>query len=224
MAEKIKILMIDDHSLILEGYKSKLLESFEKDEVILLIDTAHNCDEAYFRIAKSTKDGKYDIVFLDINLPPSKDKKFLSGEDLGKEIKKISPGTSLIVLTMYSENLRLLNILRNLDPAAFLIKSDVTPQEFLRAFKKVREGKVHYSQSVTNLMRTQLTSNIVLDEVDKKILYHLAEGVRTKDLVGMVPLSLAAIEKRKKMMKEIFEVESGGDLALINQAKKIGFL
>lgn len=224
MSEKVKILMVDDHALILEGYKSKLHDSFEKDELVLRIDTAHNCEDANEKILNSLQDESYDYLFLDISLPPSRDGRFLSGEDLGKEVKIISPSTRLIVLTMYSENLRLLSILRNLDPEAFLIKSDVTPEEFLLAFNKVREGKVHYSQSVTTLMRTQLTSNIALDENDRKILFHLANGVRTKDLVEMVPLSLAAIEKRKKMLKEMFEVEKGGDLALVNQAKKMGFL
>lgn len=223
MVEKVKILMIDDHSLILEGYKSKLLESFEKNELLMFIDTAHNCDEAFEKIKRSSIDGAYDYVFLDINLPSSQDQKFLSGEDLGKKIKELTPDTSILVLTMYSENLRLLNILRNLNPEAFLIKSDVTPQEFLRAFNKVRAGEVYYSQSVTNLMRSQLTSNIVLDDNDRKILYHLSKGIRTKDLVDIVPLSLAAIEKRKKMMKEVFEIENG-DLALINRAKDMGFL
>ena len=125
---------------------------------------------------------------------------------------------------MYSDNLRLINILKNLNPAGFLIKSDVTPDEFLLAFNKVRKGDVHYSQSITRITRKHITSNIVLDENDRSILFHLADGVRTKDLVEIVPLSLAAIEKRKKMMKEIFGVEKGGDLALINSARNMGFI
>ncbi|MBZ9731164.1 response regulator [Salegentibacter sp. JZCK2] len=224
MKKRLKILMIDDHSLIIEGYKSILQEDSKDDDFVLIIDTAHDCGEANQKIIKSLNDGLYDIVFLDINLPSSIDKKFLSGEDLGQEIRKVSPLTSLIVLTMYSENIRLMNILKNIDPEAFLIKSDITPTEFIKAFRKVLIGKVHYSQSIINLMRRQLTSEIILNENDRAILYYLAEGVRTKDLVVKVPLSLAAIEKRKKFLKEIFEVEDGGDLALINGAKKKGFL
>ena len=129
-----------------------------------------------------------------------------------------------MVVTMFNENIRVLNILKSLKPDAFLVKSDITPTEFITAFEKVLKGKVHYSQSIINLMRRQMTSDVVLNENDRAILYHLAEGVRTKDLIGKLPLSLAAIEKRKKLMKEIFEVEDGGDLALINKARKLGFL
>ena len=224
MAEVIKLLMIDDHPLILEGYKSKLHNSYNKDQYLLLIDTASNCDEAYSKIEKSVKEGPYHIILLDINLPASNSLQMYSGEDLGKYIIKKSPDSSLIVLTMYSENIRLLNILKNLDPDAFLIKSDVTPGEFLKAFNNVLERNVYYSQTITNIMRQKITSDIILDEYDRNILFHLAEGIRTKDLVDIIPLSLAAIEKRKKMMKEIFEVEKSGDLALINQARKLGFL
>lgn len=224
MAEKIKILMVDDHPLILEGYRSKLLETFQGNETTLIIDTAHDCDEADEKIKNSLTTGNYDIIFLDINLPASKDGKFLSGEDLGREIRRVSPSTSLVVLTMRSENLRLLGILKSLNPDAFLIKSDVIPEEFLKAFNNVREGKVHYSQSVTDIMRYQLTTDISLNENDRSILYHLSEGVRTKDLNKHVPLSLASIEKRKKMMKEIFGVEKEGDLALIRKAQSMGFL
>ena len=224
MAEKIKILMVDDHSLILEGYKRTLLDENEDSKLDIQIELALNCDEAYTKIKQSIYFGPYDIIFLDINLPPSSDQKFLSGEDLGLEVKKTSPTTSLIVLTMFSESLRLISILKNLDPDAFLIKSDIDPQEFLKAFHKVRNGKVHYSQSITEMMRKQVTSDIILNEHDRSILYHLSEGIRTKDLVNKVPLSLASIEKRKRMMREMFEVEREGDLALINKARKMGFL
>lgn len=216
--------MVDDHSLILEGYKSILLDPKNTEGYQLFIETANDADEALKHIENSLLQGAYDIVFLDINIPPSSDNKILSGEDLGKEIKKVSPSTSLIVLTMYSENLRLISILKNLDPDAFLIKSDILPIEFIEAFKKVLQGKVYYSQTISEMMRRKLTSDIVLTENDRSILFYLADGVRTKDLVGKVPLSLAAIEKRKKLMKEIFEVPKDGDIALINQARKLGFI
>ena len=223
MTKSLKILMVDDHALILEGYKSKLIDWSEREDTALLIDTAQDCDEALERIKNLGANG-YHIAFLDISLPASKDLNVLSGEDLGKELRKVSPQTSLMVLTMHSDTIRLMSILKNLNPDGFLIKSDVTPQGFLKAFAKVLEGKVHYSQTIIEILRKRLTSDIILDDLDRNILFFLAEGVRTKDLVKKVPASLASIEKRKRMMKEIFEVEREGDLALINKAKKLGFL
>lgn len=217
--------MVDDHDMILNGYKSVLIAHFREEESSLIIDTAHDSEEALKYIENSLNQrSEYDIVYLDINIPPSADNRIKSGEDIGKEIREVSPSTSLIVLTMYSENLRLLNILKNLNPEAFLIKSDIKPPEFIKAFLNVLKGEVHYSQSILGLIRKQMTTDIILSANDRSILYHISEGVRTKDLVREVPLSLAAIEKRKKVMREIFEVEKDGDIALINKAKKLGFL
>lgn len=216
--------MVDDHPLILEGYKSKLQQSFISEETAVFIDTANCSDVAFHKIVEAGKEKPYDIVILDIGLPASADRKFLSGEDLGKEIRKKAPETLLMVLTMFNENIRLLNILKNINPEGFLIKSDISPVEFIQAFRNVLRGKVHYSHTIVNLARREMTKEIILNENDQSILFFLAEGIRTKDLVDKVPLSLTAIEKRKKKLKEIFEVEDGSDLALISRARKMGFL
>lgn len=216
--------MVDDHPLILEGYKSKLLQSFMSEETTLFIDTANSSDVAFHKVVEAQKVNPYDIVILDIGLPASADRKFLSGEDLGKEIRKKAPGTLLMVLTMFNNNIRLLNILKSINPEGFLIKSDISPVEFIQAFRNVLQGKTHYSHTIINLARRQITNEITLSENDQAILFFLAEGVRTKDLTGKIPLSLTAIEKRKKKLKEIFEIEDGSDLALINRARTMGFL
>lgn len=218
----MKILMVDDHALILEGYKTVLKDFSAKEGVDLEIDTALNCDEAIQLVQTSGR--IYDYIFLDIGLPSSADGKILSGEDLGLEIQKKFPEAKFIVLTMYSESLRLINIIKNLNPAGFLIKSEIDPQEFLKAFLQVREGKNFYSPSIVDLLKKQVTSNVLLDQNDREILYYLSIGIRTKDLVEKLPLSLPSIEKRKRALKEKFGVEGEGDLALINCARKNGFL
>ena len=73
-------------------------------------------------------------------------------------------------------------------------------------------------------MRKKITSELEINENDRKILFYLSEGVRTKDLIKKVPLSLASIEKRKSILKKIFEVDRKGDLALIIHARKNGFI
>ena len=65
-----------------------------------------------------------DIVFLDIKLPPSKDGKILSGEDLGIKINQLLPDTKIIISTTFNDNYRIHNILENINPDGFLIKND----------------------------------------------------------------------------------------------------
>ncbi len=223
MESPINILMIDDHPITLDGYKNILI-SLKEDKSNYLIETASDCEEAYWRVHKSTKNNiYYDVIFLDISLPPSEELKIFSGEDLGLKIREISPSSKIIILTMYNENFRIYNILKNISPEGLLIKSDVSPQEFYKAFCEVLLDKLYYSNTVKILMRKQFANDIVLDEIDRNILYHLSKGVKTKDLTQLIPLSLAAIEKRKKHMKEIFKIE-GGDLLLVGRAKQLGFV
>lgn len=219
----IKILMVDDHPITLDGYK-KILTGLNKSEHKYIIELASNCEEAYKKV-NYTIDIKspYHIIFLDIGLPPAEKLKIFSGEDLGVKIREISPSSKIIILTMYNENFRIHNILRNISPEGLLIKSEVTPPELFRAFSQVLEDNIYYSQTVSALMRKQYGNEIILDELDRNILFQLSKGIMTKDLIEYVPLSLAAIEKRKKNMKLVLKVE-GGDLLLIDRAKELGFL
>lgn len=223
MSKPIKILMIDDHPITLEGYKNILI-SLQDSNSNLLIDTASDCEDAYWKIHKSSEeDNLFDIIFLDIRLPPAESLKIFSGEDLGLKIREISSSSKIIILTMHNENFRIYNILKNISPEGLMIKSDVSPKEFFRAFSDVLNNKLYYSHTVKVLMRKQFANDIVLDELDRNILYHLSKGVMTKDLIQYMPLSLAAIEKRKRNIKEILEIE-GGDLLLIERAKQLGFI
>lgn len=223
MNRKLKILMIDDHPLILEGYSKILIEN-RADLYEMRIETAHSCDEAMSRIESSLGGKAYDIFFLDMSLPPSTDREFLSGEDIGKEIRKVSPHSKLAVLTMFSENLRLLNIMKSLKPDAFMIKSDVGSKEFLEAFDNILQGKTYSSQTIHDLMRKQITHHYEITKTDQDILFHLSQGLKSKEIPDFVPISLASIEKRKKVMRDAFGVEDVRDITLINKAKELGFL
>ena len=102
MIEKIKILMIDDHPMIIEGYQNTLLLT-KKENQELVIDIANNCDEAILYMDKSIKnDLPYNILFVDISLPPSKDGLMSSGEDLAVYARKILPNAKIIILTMFN--------------------------------------------------------------------------------------------------------------------------
>ena len=69
-----------------------------------------------------------------------------------------------------------------------------------------------------------MSTNITLDSNDKKILYYIAKGNKTKDLEKYVQLSASSIENRKRYLKSLFGTEKGNDLALILAAKEKGFI
>jgi DNA-binding NarL/FixJ family response regulator len=219
----IKVLIVDDHPMIIEGYKNALLR-INSDQMTLRIDTADSCDTAFDKIKNASTGSQYDVVFLDIKLPPSSDGKIISGEDLGIKVKELLPETKVVILTMFNNNFRIHNILKNINPDGFLVKSDVTSDELMRAFQVVLTDPPYYSHTVTKLLRTRIINEVVLDDIDRNILFHLSKGIKTKNLTEYIPLSLAAIEKRKRHLKEVFDVEKKGDESLLEQARNTGFL
>jgi DNA-binding NarL/FixJ family response regulator len=224
MIQKIKILMIDDHPMIIEGYQNTLLFS-KKENQELEIDIANNCDEAIMRMDKSIEKGlPYNVLFVDISLPPSSDGLMSSGEDLAEYARNILPNAKIIILTMFNESFRIHNIIKTIDPEGFLIKSDLTSSELASAFQAVLNNPPFYSGTVNSHIRKTITSDIVIDEKNRKILHLLSQGVKTKNLASHLDISLSAVEKRKKQLKDLFNVQDGQDETLLNEAKKKGFV
>jgi len=225
MKEKNKVLIIDDHPLICDAYRSALQQVMrEHKNINLKIESAENCDSAREKITNTWTEDGWDLVFLDIRLPASKDRRVLSGEDLGELIRENHPLAKIIIATTFNDNYRIQNIFNSLNPEGFLIKNDLDPKELVNAIVKIMQGGVHYSQTVSNLMRKKMHTNINIDKKDRQILYELSLGTKMKDLPNIVPLSIAGIEKRKRILKEIFDVEDQGDKALILKARELGFI
>jgi DNA-binding NarL/FixJ family response regulator len=224
MTETIRILMIDDHPMIIEGYQNTL-QFTKKESQKLDIDIANNCDEAIAFMNKSVQTNRrYNVLFIDISLPPSKDGLMNSGEDLAIYARKTLPKAKVIILTMFDESYRIHNIIQTINPEGFLIKSDLTSSELASAFQAVLHNPPFYSGTVNSHLRKTNESDIVIDEKNRKILYLLSQGAKNKSLASHLNISLSAIEKRKKQLKEIFLIDDGQDETLINEARKKGFI
>lgn len=220
------VFIIDDHPLIFDAYKAALNYYSKRNESInFSIHAAKDCDEGLYLISKFSEEKKIvDLVFLDISIPPSKDGKILSGEDLGLKINSILPGTKIIVSTTFNDNYRVNSILKSLNPDGFLIKNDLTHKELLETINVVLNNPPYYSKTVLKLFRNQGANDLLLDDLDRKILYELSIGTRMKELPEVLPLSIGGIEKRKRRLKEIFNIKSGEDKELILVAKSKGFI
>lgn len=223
MIKQYNILIIEDHPLIIEAYKNALLNiSSEDDKLKFNIDIANDCDTAFYKIEKAVIRKNIDIVFLDIKLPPSKDGKIISGEDLGIKIRALFSEVKIVVATTYNDNYIINTIFKSINPDAFLIKNDLNPKELILAIETIIKNLPYYSKTVIKLMRKLTVNDFFLDEFDRKILYELSKGSRMNELPRILPLSIAAIEKRKRFLKEIFNVEN--DRGLIKAAEEKGFI
>ena len=227
MATKIHhVLIIDDHPLITDAYKTALnLYSQQNESISFSIQIAYDCESALQLLNEfSENKKKLSIVFLDIKLPPSQDGKILSGEDIGLKIISLLPSTKIIVSTTLNDNYRVHSILKSLNPDGFLIKNDITPKELIEIIDTILNDPPYYSKTVIKLLRKQVINDYLLDHIDRKILYELSTGTRMKDLPDVLPLSIAGIEKRKRHLKQVFNIFSSDDKKLLSIAKEKGFI
>ncbi|WP_168796299.1 response regulator [Flagellimonas onchidii] len=216
-----QILIIDDHPITVKGYKI-LLENLEIP-TSLEFDGAHSCDEVLLKMDE-LEGNFFDIVLLDISLPASKDRTVTSGEDLGLLIKKRFPKTKIIVHTGLNEIQRISNIFRTLKPEGFLIKSDIDPKTLNHAVSRVLQNKNFYSEKIRTLLSPDDFEKIYVDSWNRKILYHLSQGHKMKDLPSHIPLSMPTIERRKKRIKSLLGVPDGSTKELLDVARKKGFI
>lgn len=219
------VLIVDDHPLICESYQDafKKVSSLDKN-IDFKFEVVHDSDSAIEKIDEYSKNKNLDIIMLDISIPPSKDGKVISGEDLGLKVKRTLPNAKIIIATMYNDNFRLNSILKNIDPEGFIVKNDINSEELVVAIKKVIDKPPYYSPSVLNLMRSQISNEYILDKTDRKLLYELSNGSKMKDLPDVLFLSIAGVERRKRRLKDIFGVKNQSDRELLLIAKEKGFI
>ncbi len=225
MSNFINILIVDDEPLIINSFENVFdhLENIHSD-LSFKIKSATNCDDALFEINKAVIGSPLNLVILDISIPPSKDKKFLSGEDLGIELRNNFPDVKIIVFTSHGDNYRLNTILKNVDPDGFLIKTEIGFNDLIKAVSKVLTSPPFYSDTVLKLIRRHVSSEIVLDKIDRQMLYLLSKGTKTKDIPNFVKLSKGGVERRKRQLKEIFCIENKDDKVLLEIATEKGFI
>lgn len=216
----IKLLIIEDHKIIANAYKS-ILDTIPN--INFNINMALNCDEAFELIHGR----KNHIVLLDLQLPISENERFICGEDLGLLIRKENPGTKVLVLTSITDQSRILSIIEELNPEGFLVKADIDSNDLKEAVMRVLNGEKYFSKTIESLSQKTTVNGITIDDFDRQILYHLSMGEKTKDLTKYIPLSTRAIEVRKTKLKTLFlssSDENDENFNLVKGAKKLGFI
>jgi DNA-binding NarL/FixJ family response regulator len=217
---EVKVLMVDDHPPIIEGYKSIL--SFNSQGYKLTTITSFSCESAYKTI--TSVNHSFDVVFLDLTLPPFIEKNINTGEDLIPIVKKYHPQAKIIVLTSHAESILLFKILNEHNPHGLLIKSDFQSEEFINAFDTILKGGMHYSATVINYQKNWKKRDKVLDNYNHQILLLLSQGIKTKSIPVLLNLSISAINKRKAILKQIFGIDKGTDEDILKEARKQGYI
>ena len=204
------ILWVDDeidllkpHILFLEQKGYNLTSCTNGTDAIELVDNSN-----------------FDIVFLDMTLPPYSEKNINTGDDLVPIVRKRHPNAKIVILTSHYESIVLFKIIKDHNPQGILIKSDLQPQELIDAFDIIVKGGTYYSKTVMNHQKSWGEKNKVMDSYNRQILFLLAQGVKTKSLPDLLHLSKSAIDKRKAILKQLLGIDKGNDEDILKEARK----
>lgn len=218
---KNNILIVDDHPFIIQGYKNAITR-YNPDSYEFNIAQAKDCESAY-NIITDTSIPPFDIAFLDISMPPYEEKYLYSGEDLAKLISEHMPNCKIILLTMFTEFLKIKTIISKINPNGLVIKNDLTFDELLIAFDTVIKNGLYYSKSILEMLESH-DNSIEIDLFDKQILFHLSKGTKAVDMPQYIPISLNAIELRKSNLKELLNLADAHDAELVKAARNKGLI
>lgn len=217
---EVTVLMIDDHPPIIEGYKAIL--SYKPDGYTLHFKEVNNCEAAYNLITST--EIHFDVVFLDVTLPPYPAKNINSGDDLIPIIRKHIPKAKIVVLTSHTESLILNGILNQHYPDGLLLKSEIHSDNFKSVFDSILKGTTYYSATVKNIKNDIKIAPKLLDNYNRRIILLLSRGVKTKTLQEELHLSKSAIDKRKVIIKDYLGISKGNDEDLLREARKQGLI
>ena len=115
MRETLKVLVVDDHCVVLEGVRSML----DEDPSIMVIGEATTGEEAIQKVSQLEP----DVVLMDIQLPA------MTGIEATRRIKAVRPSTAVMLFTMYDSDIYVVEGLRA-GAAGYLVKD--SSRELLR--------------------------------------------------------------------------------------------
>jgi DNA-binding NarL/FixJ family response regulator len=219
----VRILAVDDHEMTTLGYKY-ILEDSDFTDFNVKVEIAKSFEKGKSKIELSKRAIPYDIILLDIQLFSAESKDTRTGIDLGIVARNEVPNSKVVFMSSYSDNYRINNIFKTVNPDGYMVKSEIDEMSLKTMVETIMSKSPYYTASALAAIRRRMASDIVIDEQDQKILYHLSQGVHTRDIAPLIGSANTTVEARKRQLKALFDIKNGNDLALINEAKTRGFL
>ena len=193
--KKVSIMIVDDHTLIRETW-SFLLGKNENFDVVA------ECGDGE-RAIELARDKRPDVVLMDINMAP------MSGFDVLKMIRKYSPGSKIIGVSMHSQPAYAKKMLR-LGAKGYVTKNSPR-QEMLEAISEVSKNHVYVCQEVKNILSDQMLNGDQanpdinnLSDREMQIVRALKEGLSSKEIASELSISLKTVEvHRHNILKKL---------------------
>jgi DNA-binding NarL/FixJ family response regulator len=200
--DKVKIVLADDHRIVLEGLKN-LLES-DYDVVAMAEDGLMLVKEA-LRL-------RPDVIITDISMP------LLNGIDAVRQIRKEGLDPKVIFLTMHHDALYAKEVL-DMGASGFVLKHSAS-SELIGAIHEVLQGNTHISPAISQELlglykqdkngHEGVLGGLSLRQ--REVLQLLAEGKSAKEVAKMLKISARTVEFHKYSVMQQLKIKTSAEL------------
>jgi DNA-binding NarL/FixJ family response regulator len=196
------VLIADDHAMVRAGLRRWL----EEDRTIEPIGEAASGAQTLQQL----RDGSWDLVVLDINMPDR------SGIDILRHVRTGHPKTRVLVISAFSEKQYAIYALRA--GAAGYLAKDQAPEEFMRAVHTVLAGRRFVSAALAEMLVGALDEpadqplHAVLSQREFQILCKLAVGRSVSEIARELCISVKTVSTYRARVLEKMKFTTNADL------------
>lgn len=203
----LRILLADDHTVVRQGLR-KVLE--ERPEWQVVAEAGDGRDAV--RLAEQFRP---DVAVVDVAMP------LLNGIEATRQITRRAPQTKVLVLSMYSDEAYVTQMLKA-GATGYLLK-DSADVDLLQAVQAVSQGKSFFSPAVARLMSDdyarQRGENAVdryesLSDREREIFQLVAEGKTNKEIAALLFISPSTVETHRARIMDKLDLHSAAEIVL----------
>jgi DNA-binding NarL/FixJ family response regulator len=212
----IRILIADDHTIVRQGL-ARLIEEHPGMKVVAEATNGRVAVEQALEI-------KPDVAILDIAMP------LMNGIETAKRIRKLLPKTKILILSMYSHEHYIHELLET-GVSGYLLK-DASGRDIIQAIKAAMKDETFLSPSISKkLIDTYLSPQKSqpkaemykqLSNREREVFQLIAEGHSTRDIADMLCVSISTVKSHRTNIMEKLKIDS--QMKLVHFAIQLGLV
>jgi len=203
----IKVIIVDDHPVVLEGFEY-ILQDVEGVQLVGKFADAMS-------MLSYLQDNMVDIVLLDINLPDS------NGIDECAAIKKLHEDIIVIAISNINEY-SIIQRMLNAGASGYFLKN-ASADEVASGIQMATEGKTVFSNGIKNILMSHQTGDLpVITRREKEVLSLLASGLSSVEIGKKIFISPLTVESHRRNLLQKFKVNNVA--ALIHKATEMKYI
>lgn len=194
MDDKVRIFIVDDHQILIDGVKSLL----RNEERFQILNEALSAKDA---LSKLAEDYNYDILITDISMPG------MDGVELSKRVKQLYPEIKILVLSMYNNQQVATEIIMS-EAEGFILKN-TGKQELVAALNAISDNGTYYSREVLLAMMQKVKSDKKTEEEianltdrEAEILQLICEELSSEQIAQKLNISKRTVDTHRQNIYE----------------------